>query len=384
MARVVKVRTADMTGRVKEGSLRVGSREIRAADSFSFTLLDHDDGMTFWPARDDYVAITEDDGLTLEVAGKVRIARRIPILGVSGRRHELHCQGWRALMYEVLITASISWPAGTADSKMLKDLLDLYYAQIGTGITHRIFTRRSSMPAMSFGGGTKYLGEAIDEIAAEAFDADWQPTPDKVIHYNDPAVAPPFHLTDDAPNGTTMRSYAELTEGQDITQPVVRVFVQGGGGASAEVTDWHAWGLYDQRRRDEPGAPAERFYAQVDESDNTLTTVEQCNQRGLAIIAKERGAVVAEGRRHLKALTYEPGLRPGMKVKVSSTKLAKPLAQRYLRRGPRRVPLATSRPASHLGAFLLQRVTPSDRGADEMQYHLELGHRRPTIPEVIG
>lgn len=153
------------------------------------------------PENDLYVAITRPDGINLAFSGLVRQPKdRQETRRLDGVRYLVTCQGWGAVLRETIITNTESYPAGVSDRYIVADLLAKYYGPIGTGLAHVLYSRRSSMPAVTWTGGRTSLAQAFDDIAALAHGAVWWPGEDKRFHWNDLFSVAPFALSD-APDG---------------------------------------------------------------------------------------------------------------------------------------------------------------------------------------
>lgn len=384
MPQVVKIRSTDAAAakavRKDDSGIPIISWSQDLGNRFGTAMVGLSSDLGFRPGEDDYVEITRVDGVTREFSGFAVMPRGEDVPGRRVLNYEIQAQGFGAVLDRIPVTAAINWPADMSDRKMVDDLLALYWGPIGTGITHAVHVRRIRMPAIAIAAGTS-LRSALDAIAKEAWDAPWWVDADKKLHWNDGPAAP-YVLWAPATGGAlkpltdaSFASFERLGDARDGAQKAIRVRVVGAAAVEATVTDWPSWGRVARRLRDEPLAPTARFWQLPDVTDNTLTTVAQCEQRGFAELAKNGS------RRTLPVDVKREGFAVGQRVDLVDEEVGT-LAGTLPRwtRGWRSS--SGKRLYKGQGRFRIQRIEATAVGEGEYSYALELGQY--TEPLAVG
>jgi hypothetical protein len=181
------------------GPLEIGSRIGRAS-------FDIGPGVTLPFALEDeeYVEITASDGVTLDFTGKLRMTDRDRQLGIYENGHAasvwtVTAQDWGADLDRINVVNDFNVTAGDNDKNIVEMLLALYWPQISTdaNLRHIVNSKRVNMPAVAITQGQVSLREALDAIAAEAFNATWWVDPYKRLHWHDVLTVTPYVLSDD-------------------------------------------------------------------------------------------------------------------------------------------------------------------------------------------
>jgi len=332
------------------------------------------------PRDDDYIEITAADGVTRVFSGLVKMPELRDETGERAR-YSVEAQGFGAVLDRVVLTAAISWVAGTPDRKMVEDVLALYYGPIATGITHLIRNRRADMPAVSFYTGTT-IRSVLDGIAAEAWNAPWNVDADKRVNYNYFPAAP-YVLWAPATTTTALKALDSATHASiesysdhgDSTQQVLRVRVVGTA-VEYTATDWVGVARVSRRLADEPNAPTARFWQAVDVNDTTLTTVEQCKQRGFAELA------AGGPRRTHRCSVVRDGFAPGQVVDVVNEQVG-PETAPLMRWGKWRSDSGKQLRLGQ-GRFVVQRVDPEPLTDTDTRYRLTLGSHEKALAQIVA
>lgn len=339
-------------------------------DTARFVIHDANKTLGFIPREEDTVIYTEPDGVTRSFAGKLKQLKvtNLPI----GVLYECACQSWGAMLKGVVPQVAKSYAAGLTDIAIVSDVLASFFAPIGTGITHVLFSRRSSMPAYDIVPGAKSLDAILSDLASIADNAPLYLDADKRVHWNDVLRLAPFSIST-RPNGTTRRKAWGITDYRDASQAPMRVKVKGAGGVEYEATDWLAFARAKLRRAaDEGGAPDDLYWQIPDITDATLTTVDQCQQRALQELAKQAA------RQVVSFSTLEAGLYPGMEIDVTDTNKGTGSDGLYADGDdPACAPADDDEMHLSMGRFLIQRVTPTLKGNGVVEFAIEAGSYEP-------
>lgn len=387
MTRVLTVRTTDFIAAdyVHEGSLRFGPFDVGSRVSQLGFETRPGATLSFVPDFYDYVSLTDTDGSTVRWRGRVRqVARKRDVGVAAGDKFWLavDCQDWGAELDLIYVADDWEWTAGASDAYMVKQLVDQYWAALGTGLSHTLQPSRPNMPALSITQGSMTLRVAFDTIARLANNARWWIDASKQLHWNDGLTFAPFIMDDNAEYGDTglYRAYHYLEDFRDLTGVATRITVVGNApGIEATETNWPIAAKMNRRLSDEAGSPTYRVHQLADVTDTSLTTVAQCTQRALQEIARYAG------RRVLVLRTYESGLWPGQKVdvidRVSGTRTV-PYGTHSVNWGT--CPSESKKLYLGLGRFFVWRVTPRNRTADKWEYEVEMGDREPTFAQALA
>lgn len=202
-------RATDVSAQVVPGSIKWGPREIGAR--IGTASLELRSTVTNVPEDDDYLAITDTDGITKVFSGLLRQPDGQESVHRDGSTltYPVAAQGWAALLFKIPITTLEEYAAGLSDRYIVADLLTKYYGPVATSVTHRIYAARHDMPAMRFTPGESTLGQALDRISKEANGAPWWVDPDKALHWNDIRRLAPFIIAT-APDAVARESFRRL------------------------------------------------------------------------------------------------------------------------------------------------------------------------------
>lgn len=371
MPRQLVLRGTDVASRAsyrlaKWGPLDLGNR----VDTARFVIHDGKKTLGFVPREDDTVIYTEPDGVTRSFAGKVKQVKitNTPI----GVEYECSCQGWGAMLKGIVPQVAKNYAAGLTDIAMVSDVLATFYGPIGTGLTHVLYSKRSSMPAYVIEVGKKNLDIILGELAAIADNASLYIDADKRVHWNDVLRLADFTIST-RPNGTTRRKASGITHFRDAAAAPMRVKVKGAGGVEYEATDWLAFARAKLRRDTTEGAAPEDLHWQIpDITDTALTTVEQCQQRAFQELAKRAAREVVSFK------TLEAGLYPGMELDITDTNKGT-LSDGLYADGDDPACASADDDEMHLsmGRFMIQRVTPALLGNGVVEFAIEAGSYEP-------
>lgn len=380
MAQVVKVRGVDAAAlkavRAGEDGLPLLSWEQDLGNRYGSARIGLAEDIDFRPGEDDFVEITRSDGVTREFSGLVVVPQSTDLPGQRDYSHDVEAVGMGALLDRIRVSATLNWPAGTPDSKMVADLLAQDWGALRSDATHVIRSRRVDMPAMTVEAGVS-LRAGLDDIAREAWDAPWWPDADGNCRWNDhplsslilwaPADGGAQRAFDDA----TFAPFEELTDMRAGRSKALRVRVVGNG-VEATITDGQTFVRVSKRKVDEPWPSTDRFWDLPDVVDTSLTTVTQCERRGWAEIAAHAAS------RTWRVATTREGFAVGQLVDVVDEQMGT-LAVPYPRRRMRTPSYSGNGLHKGQGRWQIVRILAEAQGGGEWRYTLELGNYAKTF-----
>lgn len=210
--------------------------------------------------------------------------------GTSGRVLAFTAQGYTVLLDDDPVIGTQITLAGQTDAAIVEWLVETFGTK-GVTVGSEVATTFTGMPSIDFTGLslTAALGK-VGEITGATFYVD----SDLRLHYFvTEALAAPFHLSDD-PDGSTTMGYSTLSVPRDTTDAPDAVYFTGDG-----VEGWYP---------DPP--PADRRARAI--RDDSIKTAADIEDRGAAYLASH--GVKEDG----KVVLFEPGLRAGMEVQITS------------------------------------------------------------------
>lgn len=337
--------------------------------------------LPFVPQKYDYVEVTDVDGRTLRFTGKIKTSRRVRVLGVVSNPSywEIGCQDWAAELQRINVANDISVVAGSNDKHVVESqILTPYWGQIATvPPPHVVYAKSMNLPEVIVTRGQRSVYEALDDIAALAAGVNWYVGPNKELHWNDVITVAPFVLKDGILTGAMglYRGYADIDDYTDMTGVARRVTVVGSDGFVTD-TDWPGYARDQLTLSYERGAPQARTL-QLDDVTDRLLSGSSRDRRGFQELASK-----AE-RRVLTVRTYDGGLYPGQLVDViDSDSGTGTVPYVSVDDASMCVPSIPGNLNTGKGRFVVQRMTPRPRGAENWEFVVELGAYLPFFEQA--